>query len=139
MTPERYKELADAAVRLGVGHTFDPLYNGDKFYCPYSEQKVRGIKWPCRKCLENGTNAKNFITDWRVVGALMEMVAAAGNLEILVCAIEGSDNEVAITELTPTDNPLERESLIANEAGECLKIAIAEACLKALGEIDHET
>lgn len=127
MTPERYKELADAAVRVGVGTYVDP---------------VTGIKrkrplMPGHRELGRPVSYEAFITDWRVVGALMEKVQA-----VFIEALSGTEDRVDVWAVRADKAYGQRTrswaAPLAAEwvENESMPLAIAEACLKALGEIE---
>ena len=111
-----FTALADAIVRQGIGHKFDPLFDWETFYCPHPKNDRR-------KCLDDGTNAENFVKDARVVLALIEKVDA------IESAKTRSNKWVILTAAPDEAFDTSRETL-----DESLPVAIVEACLKALGE-----
>ena len=104
MTPERYKELADAAVRvLGWKVYRSSLGHPDRYGDP--EWNMHSV---------SNLTAEDFIKDGRTVLALMEKCWNTADIGIL--------------------GPMGTAFPIPD--GQPFPVAIAEACLKALGEIE---
>ena len=113
-----FKALADAAVRQGVGKAMimsesQPFFDANEVYYSDVPDFLPGEFYL----------AEDFIKDGRTALALMEEVDA------IECAKTRSNKWAILTAAPDEPFDLSRETL-----GESLPVAIAEACLRALGE-----
>ncbi len=119
------QELADAVVAHGVGRLvkhigdIDPRYSMDSYVGDHSVQDL----------------ADQFVTDWRVAGALMEKVTMEGPDKLRTVmgsyhpTIESFEASVSTSATNPYGTYLDRSN-------ESLPRAIIEACIAALDKQD---